>query len=185
MKDGTNQIAITTSFKSLSNTISTFTIYSESYFEITETILIQSAGNYQLSDLGVIPNDIYEDRVVATSSIGAFYSSRFEPQVEFFLQGNMTSANAELDVVFQKDVPTDCEVTYNIYVNDKALYNEDKLLEETRIQISLTNLEAGRNSIQFQIYINSYRVSAEGDSISNIHKLISSFSRRRGNTLYF
>jgi len=80
--------------------------------------------------------------------------------VEFFLQGNMTSVNnAQLDLVLQKDVPTDCEVTYNIYVNDKALFDEDKLFEETRIQISLTNLKAGRNSIQFQILINSYRVS--------------------------
>jgi len=161
MKDGTNQIAIIISFKSLSNTISTITIYGESYFEITKTMLIQSTGNYQFSDLGVIPSDTYEDRVVATSKIGGFYMSTFEPQVEFFLQGNMTSVNAQLDVVFQKDVPTDCEVTYNIYVNDKALFNEDKLFEETRIQLSLTNLKAGRNSIQFQILINSYRVSAE------------------------
>ena len=161
MKDGTNQIAIIISFKSLSNTISTITIYGKSYFEITKTMLIQSTGNYQFSDLGVIPSDTYEDRVVATSKIGGFYMSTFEPQVEFFLQGNMTSVNAQLDVVFQKDVPTDCEVTYNIYVNDKALFNEDKLFEETRIQLSLTNLKAGRNSIQFQILINSYRVSAE------------------------
>ncbi len=164
MKDGTNQIAITISFKSLTNTISTFTVYGESYFEITETILIQSTRNYQFSDLGVIPSDTYEDRIVATSIIGSYYSSTFEPQVEFFLQGNMTSVNnAQLDLVLQKDVPTDCEVTYNIYVNDKALFDEDKLFEETRIQIALTNLKAGRNSIQFQILINSYRVS-EGET---------------------
>ena len=161
IKDGTNQIVITIYFASLTNAISTFTIYGEeSYFEIAETILIQSTGNYQFSDLGVVPSDIYEDRIVATSMIGSYYSSTFEPQVEFFLQGNMTSVNnAQLDLVLQKDVPTDCEVTYNIYVNDKALFDEDKLFEETRIQISLTNLKAGRNSIQFQILINSYRVS--------------------------
>jgi hypothetical protein len=160
LKDGANQIAVNISFKSLSNAISRFTIYGESYFEITETMLIQSNGDYQLSDLGVMPSDTYEDRVVVTSIIGSYYSSTFEPQVEFFLQGNMTSVNnAQLDLVFQKDVPTDCEVTYNIYVNDKALFDEDKLLEETRIQIALTNLKAGRNSIQFQILINSYRVS--------------------------
>jgi hypothetical protein len=162
MKDGTNQITIIISFKSLSNAISKFTVYGESYFEITETILIHSTGNYQFSDLGVTPSDTYEDRVVATSTIGGFYSSTFEAQVEFFLQGNMTSVNAQLDVMFQQDVPTDCEVTYNIYVNDKAVFNEDNLFEETRIQISLTNLRAGRNSIQFQIRINSYRVSAKG-----------------------
>jgi hypothetical protein len=171
MKDGTNQIAINISFKSLSNAICRFTIYGESYFEITETMLIQSNGNYQISDLGVIPSDTYEDRVVATSSIGGFYSSLFEPQVEFFLQGNMTSAHAQLDIEFQKDVPTDCEVIYKIYVNGNALFNEEKLLDETKIQVSLANLEAGRNSIQFQILVNSYRVSAKGGDTSYTFKV--------------
>ena len=171
MKDGANLITITISFKSLSTSTSTFTLYGESYFKITKINIIKSTGDYSLSDLVVLPSDTYEDKIVGTGSIGGFYSSTFEPQVEFFLQGNMTSVNTQLDIMFQKDVPNDCEVTYNIFVNDKALYKEEKLFEEGRIQVSITNLKAGRNSIRFQILINSYRVAGEGREQSYIFAL--------------
>ncbi|MFX1519133.1 MAG: hypothetical protein ACFFCD_04360 [Promethearchaeota archaeon] len=162
MKDGTNAITITISFQSLSTEISTFTLYDESYFNITKISIIKAMGDYSLSDLVVLPSDTYEDKIAGSGSIGGFYSSTFEPQVEFFLQENMTSVNTQLDIIFQKDVPSDCEVTYNIYVNNKALYDEEKMFEEGRQQVALTELKAGRNSIRFQILINSYRIEGEG-----------------------
>ncbi|WP_287586832.1 hypothetical protein [Candidatus Borrarchaeum sp.] len=162
MKDGTNAITITISFKSLSTAISTFTLFGESYFEITGINVIKSTGDYSLNDLVVLPSNNYEDKIVGTGAIGGFYSCKFEPQVEFFLQRNLTSVNTQLDVMFHKDVPSDCEVTYNVYVNDKALYEEEKIFEEGKIQVTPTTLNAGRNSIRFQILINSYRVAGNG-----------------------
>jgi hypothetical protein len=162
MKDGTNVVAITISFQSLSTEISTLTLYSDSYFNITGISIIKAMGDYSLSDLVVLPSDTYEDKTTGSGSIGGFYSSTFKPQIEFFLQENMTSVTAQLEIMFQKDVPSDCEVTYNIYVNDKALYDEEKVFEEGKQQLALTELKAGRNSIRFQILINSYRVKGEG-----------------------
>ncbi len=166
LTNGENSLTIDILLKSRINDMTALTLYSDSYFEIKRTVLINSAGDYDVTELGVLPTTTYEEDLLVTGMFGGFYSLSFTPQIEFYLQSNMTSSTTSIELSLQQNVPSDCDVTYNIYLNDEALLEEDRVFDNNELTIhqGFDNLQAGRNSIRIQLQIESYQVKGGGAS---------------------